>query len=93
MLENVINNLKNKNMKKAILALAAASVALAMMASCKKENQVCNCGLIVSDNVSDYSVVIRNDCSGNEKRFYLQPGDWMSAYVGTNYCITNVTNW
>jgi hypothetical protein len=78
-------------MKKAILALAAASVALAMMASCKKET--CNCGTIMSDRVSDYSIVIRNDCSGNEKRFYLQPGDWMSAYVGTNYCITNVTSW
>jgi len=80
-------------MKKTIIVgLSAIAVALAM-SSCKKENQVCNCGLVLSDRVSDYSVVIRNDCSGNEKRFYLEPGDWMSAYVGTEYCITNVTSW
>ena len=41
--------------------------------SCKKEKENCNCGLVLSDNVSDYSVVIRNDCSKNEKRFVLQP--------------------
>jgi hypothetical protein len=61
--------------------------------SCKKEKENCNCGLVLSDNVSDYSVVIRNDCSKNEKRFVLQPGDWMNAYVGSNYCITNVSGW
>ena len=78
-------------MKKTILVLAVASIALAMMASCKKET--CNCGTIMSDSVSDYSIVIKNDCSGNEKRFYLEPGEWISAYVGTEYCITNVTSW
>jgi hypothetical protein len=68
-----------------------------VIVSCKKEeitpNKVCNCGLVVSDNVQDYSVVIRNSCSGNEKKFTLQPGDWMNAYVGSDYCITNVNNW
>ena len=73
-------------------------IAVSMMVSCKKDNQPlvqeqCNCGLILSDNVSDYSVVIRNSCSGNEKKFYLQEGDWMNAYVGSDYCITNVTSW
>ena len=38
-----------------------------------KPNEVCNCGLIVNDNVQDYSVVIRNSCSNNEKKFYLIP--------------------
>jgi hypothetical protein len=61
--------------------------------SCTKEKVECNCGLVLSDNVSDYSVVIRNDCSKNEKTFYLQPGDWMNAQVGSNYCIVNVDNW
>ena len=83
-------------MKKAIFTLAISG---AILLSCKKDNQQvqqqeqCNCGLILSDNVSDYSVVIRNSCSGNEKKFYLQEGDWMNAYVGSNYCITNVTSW
>lgn len=72
------------------------AVTIITLLSCEKDNkqpQVCNCGLVVSDNVSDYSVVIRNSCSGNEKKFYLQQGDWMNAYVGSDYCITNVTSW
>ena len=65
--------------------------------SCKKDEikqkEVCNCGLVVSDNVQDYSVVIRNSCSGNEKKFILKEGDWMNAHPGSDYCITNITNW
>lgn len=65
--------------------------------SCQKEdikpNKVCNCGLVVSDNVQDYSVVIRNSCTGNEKKFILKQGDWMNAHPGSDYCITNVNNW
>lgn len=69
------------------------------MISCKKETtsptpqKPCNCGLIVSDDVTNYSVDIRNDCSGNVKTFYLTEGDWMNAHPGNNYCITNVTSW
>jgi len=59
----------------------------------KEDVKQCNCGLIVSDDVSDYSVVIRNGCSGNQKKFYLQAGDWMTAYVGSNYCLSNVSSW
>jgi hypothetical protein len=79
--------------------LTLGFVVTALIVSCKKDEikknkqEVCNCGLVVSDNVDDYSVVIRNSCSGNEKRFYLQPGDWMNAHPGSDYCITNVTNW
>lgn len=71
-------------------------IAVTTLFSCKKENKQpenCNCGMVVSDNVYDYSVVIRNSCSGNEKKFYLQEGDWMNAYPGSDYCITNVTSW
>ena len=78
-------------MKKIILIMTAT-----MMLSCEKENiqqESCNCGLVVSDNVQDYSVVIRNNCSGNEKKFKLQQGDWMKAYVGSDFCITNITSW
>jgi hypothetical protein len=75
-------------MKKVILGF----VMILSMASCKKD-EPCNCGLVLSDNVSDYSVVIRNNCSGNEKKFVLQSGDWMNAHVGSDYCITNVSSW
>lgn len=77
-------------MKKTIYGLAI----ILSIASCKKEDvKQCNCGLVVSDNVSNYSVVIRNNCSNNQQTFTLQPGDWMNAYVGSNYCITNVSSW
>ena len=76
-------------MKKAIIGLAI----ILSIASCKKDVIVCNCGLIVSDDATDYSVVIRNSCSGNERTFYLAPGDWLNAFVGQDYCITNETSW
>jgi hypothetical protein len=76
-------------MKKVIFSIAVLFTALT---SCKKD-EICNCGTIVSDNPASYSVDIKNDCSGNVKTWYLSEGDWMSAYVGTNYCITNTTSW
>lgn len=82
-------------MKKIILLITI--VIAGFTYSCKKDNPTpnkpCNCGLIQSDDVTDYSVVIENDCSNNNKKFYLQQGDWMSAYVGKHYCITNTTSW
>jgi hypothetical protein len=77
-------------MKKVILGLAI----ILSIASCKKESaKVCNCGLVLSDDVTDYSVIIRNSCSGNERKFVLQPGDWINAQVGSDYCITNIVSW
>jgi uncharacterized lipoprotein NlpE involved in copper resistance len=88
-----INQLKNKNMKKSVLAV---SVLVISLISCDKKAEQpapCNCGLVQSDNVQDYSVVIQNECSGNNKTFVLQQGDWMNAHVGTRYCITNSGQW
>lgn len=77
-------------MKKVLLVLALALT----FTSCEDIlNGDCNCGLITSDRASDYSVVIRNNCSDNSKRFYLTQGDWMTAYVGSDYCITNTGEW
>ncbi len=82
-------------MKKTIELSMLIMIALCiiMLASCKKEDTTCNCGLIQSENVNDYSIVIQNECTGNNKTFYLQQGDWMNAYVGTNHCISNIDNW
>jgi len=77
-------------MKKTILIF---SMGIVLMSCEKEKQQQCNCGLITDDRVSDYSIVIRNGCSGNEKRFTLTPGDWVNAHVGSNYCITNTTGW
>jgi hypothetical protein len=77
-------------MKKSILLIATVLI----FASCKKEeDKPCNCGVVQSDNVQNYSVVIQNECSGNNKEFTLQQGDWMNAHVGSNYCITNASKW
>jgi hypothetical protein len=74
-------------MKKVIMIMTVALLAM----SCEKKS--CNCGVIQSDNAADYSVVIKNSCSQNNKTFYLTEGDWMNAHPGSNYCITNITSW
>lgn len=77
-------------MKKVILTVAI----LTSIISCKKtEEGPCNCGVVQSDKVSDYSVVIQNECSNNNKTFTLTPSDWMNAHVGSRYCITNSSKW
>jgi hypothetical protein len=75
-------------MKKTIIGLAI----ILSIASCKKV-EPCNCGTVTSDRVSDYSVVIKNNCSDNERRFILDPSDWVNAFVGESFCITDVTSW
>jgi hypothetical protein len=75
-------------MKKVILILAVAA-----FTSCSKKNETCNCGVIQSDDITNYSIVIRNSCSGNNKQFYLSEGDWMNAHPGDDFCITNVESW
>jgi hypothetical protein len=87
--------LKIKKMKKIIILITIVTAGFTY--SCKKNNPTpnkpCNCGIIQSDNVSNYSVDIKNDCSGNVKTWTLSQSDWMTAYVGTHYCITNTTSW
>ena len=63
------------------------------LTNCESLEEDCSCGLIESDRVTDYSIVVRNDCTGNVKRWYLTRGDWLGAHVGTDYCITNSTGW
>ena len=78
-------------MKKVILTIAV----VALLGSCKKKEDEgpCNCGIVQSDNVQNYSVVIKNECSSNNKEFVLSSGDWMNAHVGSRYCITNSSKW
>jgi len=71
-------------MKKVVLVLATAL----MLFSCGKEINHTNqsCGLIVSDNVEDYSITIRKSNGGYET-ITLQPGDWINAHVGSEICV------
>jgi hypothetical protein len=79
-------------MKKLILIFCL----LISILACKKEEikkENCNCGRILSDDVTNYSIKVRNNCTGNEKTFILQEGDWMNAYVGSDICLTNEPTW
>jgi hypothetical protein len=78
-------------MKKIVLAIAV----VALISSCKKKEEEgpCNCGIVQSDNVVDYSVVIQNECTSNNKTFTLTSGDWINAHPGSRYCITNSGKW
>lgn len=82
-------------MKKLIIAIALFS---ATLTSCKKEEITCeptSCGAIVNDGITDgcYWLEIENDCSGNKKKFCFDQSVWMSAYVGTNFCVEGVQPW
>ena len=66
------------------------------LVSCNEEdNKPCNCGTIANDGIdgSCYWLEIRNDCSGNKKKFCFDQDVWMSAYVGSNFCVTNQGQW
>lgn len=78
-------------MKKVFLFLSISLFAM----SCEKEEikPSCNCGKILSDSASDYSITVKNSCSGNVKKFILAPSDWFNAHVGYTHCFTNVTSW
>ena len=55
----------------------------------------CNCGTIANDGIDGdcYWLEIRNDCSGNKKKFCFDQDIWMSSYVDTNFCVTNSGSW
>lgn len=74
-------------MKKLVLVTALAM----SLFSCTKEDS--SCGLIVDDNVYNYSITIRNSNTDNLKTFYLTPGDWMNAHPGDTYCMYSEPQW
>ena len=64
-----------------------------LLVGCKKEETNCHCGLIVEENINDKLKDIRNDCTGNTKKFYFTSGDWSNHYPGENICLTNQSKW
>lgn len=82
-------------MKKLIIAIALFS---AILTSCKKEDITCeptSCGVITNDGITNgcYWLEIRNACSDNKKQFCFDQNVWMSAYVGSNFCVEGVQPW
>ena len=77
-------------MKKYLLLII---IALAFL-GCTKDKP-CNCGIIANDGITNgcYWLEIRNDCSGNKKKFCFDQDIWMSNYVGDPFCVTNQPAW
>lgn len=86
-------------MKRIILTILA-SVALM---GCQKEERTqtqqnkknCTCGVIANDGVTNgcYWLEIRNDCTGNKKKFCFDQDIWFENHVGDNICINNAQSW
>lgn len=84
-------------MKKTII-LITTLVGLALT-SCKKED-TCNCGIVQNDAIEYdasgniyYTLTVKSDCSGNNKKVYVDYSSWLNTPVGNNTCIDGVGNW
>lgn len=86
------------------ISILLSLILLTILVSCSKEEDPkpeCNCGTIANDGIdTDYNtgqkcywLEIRNNCSGNKKKFCFDQDVWMNNYVGNNLCVTGVTSW
>jgi hypothetical protein len=77
-------------MKKLITVL----LTITAFASCSKNaTKDCKCGIITDDaieNIDDFTLTIKNDCSGNNKKFYVTLNTWMDGVVGDKFCMTEI---
>jgi len=67
---------------------------LTAFASCKKDAlKNCKCGVVTDDkieNSNNFTLSIKNDCSGNNKKFYVTVGTWMDGVVGEPFCMDQI---
>lgn len=79
-------------MKKVVIFIM---LAISIVSCTKEEDKPCNCGTILNDGIngSCYWLEIENDCTGNRKSFCFDQSVWMSAYVGSNFCVSNQPQW
>jgi len=77
-------------MKKLMIVL----LTITAFASCSKDaTKNCKCGIITDDaieNGNNFTLSIKNDCSGNTKKFYVYLNTWMDGVVGENFCMTEI---
>lgn len=61
------------------------------------EDQGCNCGTICEDGIdSAYNCnyfLVENECSGNIKKFCVDPLVWSAYYEGDRICINDQSPW
>jgi len=54
----------------------------------------CSCGYITDDNnYPNYTLSVKNICSGNTQTFYVTYDVWFNNYVGDYFCFSNVSSW
>ena len=67
--------------------------------SCKKERDIpCNCGEVINTDIItqpgfQYTITVKNACSGSTKTFYVTSSEWSSVYNGDIYCANNISSW
>lgn len=70
--------------------------------SCDKDlgKQPCNCGIITSHQIEFdansniyYTLVLQNDCSNNQAKYYFDYEVWIEANVGEPFCLSGVSSW
>jgi hypothetical protein len=72
------------------------SLLLTALISCRKEEEDdlytpssnCECGKISNDGITDgeYWIEVRNNCSSNKKRVYMDADLWLNAHIGEARC-------
>ena len=84
-------------MKKVILSISLMSGIL--LASCNKE-ETCNCGTIKDDAIEFdasgnmyYTLTVESECSGVNKKVYVDYSYWLDSPVGGYTCVTGVGDW
>jgi hypothetical protein len=78
------------------LTLITIAALFLTLFGCQKETvKDCNCGIVANDGIdgSCYWLELRNNCTGNKKKFCVDQDKWFQAYAGTEFCITNSGQW
>jgi hypothetical protein len=80
---------------KKVKIIFSGLILISILSCSKEEVKPCNCGTIADDGITNgcYWLEIRNDCSGNKKKFCFDQDVWKNSYVGTNFCVTNEKQW
>lgn len=70
------------------------AISLLALVGCKKDNQQptptptgpCYCGEIIQKNMSDFSFLVKNNCTGNYGTFQVSANQFGSLGTGSQWC-------
>jgi len=79
---------------KTITRISLLILSISLFSCQKEEDSVttnCKCGSISSDgNTTDsFWIEVRNNCTSNKKKVYMDEDLWMNAHVGDKRCYDN----